>query len=239
MEYISNEQLKLLIRIQEKDSRILEIAEKQKGLPDLLSSLKVNLDKAQAEHSAASEEFDNASKERRTLEGELKTLEDKIKKLKERIPEIKKNTEYQALLKEINTVEKEKSDIEEKILILLEKIDTLKEVKTREEKVVKEEEKKFSEHKKKVEEEYSLLTEKLKEIEADKGSITSQIDSKLLAEYSRLIATKRGQAIVSVQDEHCMGCHIRIPPQIFSQIRKNDKIITCLSCSRILYWKPA
>ena len=239
MEYIYNGQLKLLIEIQEKDSRILEIAAKQKSLPDLLSSLKVNLDKAQAEYASASEESDNANKERRTFEGELKGAEDKIKKLKERIPEIKKNTEYQALLKEINTVEKEKSDIEEKILILLEKLDTLKEVKTREEQVVKEEEIKFSEQKKKVEDENNLLTEKLKVIEAEKGSITAQIDAKLLAEYSRLIVTKRGQAVVSIQDEHCMGCHIRIPPQIFSQIRKNDKIISCLSCQRILYWTPA
>lgn len=239
MEYIYNGQLKLLIEIQEKDSRILEIAAKQKSLPDLLSSLKVNLDKAQAEYASASEESDNANKERRTFEGELKGAEDKIKKLKERIPEIKKNTEYQALLKEINTVEKEKSDIEEKILILLEKLDTLKEVKTRAEQVVKEEEIKFSEQKKKVDEENNLLTESLKVIEAEKGSITAQIDAKLLAEYSRLIVTKRGQAVVSIQDEHCMGCHIRIPPQIFSQIRKNDKIISCLSCQRILYWTPA
>lgn len=239
MEYIYNGQLKLLIEIQEKDSRILEIAAKQKSLPDLLSSLKVSLDKVQSEYASASEESDNANKERRTFEGELKGIEDKIKKLKERIPEIKKNTEYQALLKEINTFEKEKSDIEEKILILLEKLDTLKEVKTRAEHVVKEEEIKFSAQKKKVEEENNLLTEKLKVIEAEKGAITAQIDAKLLAEYSRLIVTKRGQAVVSIQDEHCMGCHIRIPPQIFSQIRKNDKILSCLSCQRILYWTPA
>ncbi len=239
MEYISNDQLKLLIQIQEKDSYISEIVDKQKTIPDILASIKGNLDKAQAELSNANQEYDKASKDRRDLEGELKSTEDKIRKLKERIPEIKKNTEYHALLKEITVFEKEKSDIEEKILILLEKLDTLKDVKSKEEHTVKEEETKFLEKKGKIEADFNHLSNNLKELESQKASLSALIDTKILAEYNRLIHTRRGLAVVSIQNEHCLGCHIRIPPQIFSEIRKNDKIISCLSCQRILYWKPA
>ena len=78
----------------------------------------------------------------------------------------------------------------------------------------------------------------LMELEFQKAGIVSQLDSKLLSEYNRLLADKRGLAVVTVTDEHCHGCHMRIPPQIFAEIKKNDKISYCLNCKRILYWKP-
>ncbi len=238
MEFIPNEQLKLLIQIQEKDSQIIEIVEKQKSLPDILASLRVNLDRDQGSLAAANTDYDNGTKERRSLEGLLKDTEDKIRKLKGRIPEIKTNKEYQALLKEIAVAEQEKSDIEEKIIILLEKLDNLKAIRTDKERIVADEEKKFQQEKGKIEKDFQQLSESLTELESQKSMIGSQIDPKLMAEYTRLIATRRGLAVVLVKNEHCHGCHIRIPPQIFTEIRKNDKIICCLSCQRVLYWKP-
>ncbi|MBI5199284.1 MAG: hypothetical protein HZA09_04625 [Nitrospirae bacterium] len=238
MEFIPDEQLKLLIQIQETDSQIIEIVEKQKGLPDILASLRASLDKAQSGLAEAIQDCDNDTKERRRLEGLLQDVEDKIKKLKGRIPEIKTNKEYQALLKEIAAVEQEKSDIEEKIIILLEKIDSLKSIRIDKEHAVKEEEKSFLEEKGKIEVDFNQLSERLKVLESQKAAIGSQIDPKLLSEYNRLISSRKGLAVVSVQNEHCRGCHIRIPPQIFTEIRKNDRIIHCLSCQRVLYWKP-
>lgn len=238
MEYIHNEQLKLLIQIQEKDSQIIEIAEKQEKIPDILTSLRINLDRAQSSLAEASQDYDNAAKERRRLEVLLQDAEDKIRKLKGRIPEIKTNKEYQALLKEIALAEQEKSDIEEKIIILLEDIDRLKEIRGDKEQEVKKEERIFLEEKGRIETEFNHLSERLKELESQKTTIGPQINPKLLTEYNRLMSSRKGLAVISVQNEHCLGCHIRIPPQIFTEIRKNDKIICCLSCQRILYWKP-
>ena len=239
MELIPNGQLRLLIQIQETDSQIIEISDKQKSLPDILTSLRANLDREQGSLSEATNDYDNAVKERRSLEGLLKDTEDKVRKLKGRIPEIKTNKEYQTLLKEIAAGEQEKSDIEEKILILLEKLDSLKTIRTEKDHIVKEEEKVFQEKKEKIEKEFQHLAEKLKELETQKVAVSSQIEQKIITEYTRLITTRRGLAVVVVTNEHCLGCHIRIPPQIFTEIRKNDKIIQCLSCQRVLYWKPA
>jgi uncharacterized protein len=36
----------------------------------------------------------------------------------------------------------------------------------------------------------------------------------------------------------CMECHMRIRPQLFQEIKRNDSIITCESCSRILFYVP-
>ncbi len=238
MEFIHNEQLRLLVQFQQKDSLISETIEKQKKLPDLIASLKANLERAQNSLAETNQDYDNTNKERRGLEGLLQEAEDKIRKLKGRIPEIKTNKEYQALLKEITLAEQEKSDIEEKIIMLFEKIDSLKAIRKDTEQRVKEDEKIFLVEKERIEIEINHLSERLKELESQKNTIGSQIEPKLLTEYNRLISSRKGLAVVSVQNEFCRGCHIRIPPQIFTEIRKNDSIIYCLSCQRILYWNP-
>lgn len=238
MEFIKNEQLRYLVQIQEKDSQIIEITEKQKTLPDILSSLRLDLEKGQGSLAEAEREYENATKERKNLEDLLQDAEERIKKLKGRVSEIKTNKEYQALLKEIATAEQEKSDIEEKIIILLEEIDNLKALCTDREHIITEEEKKFQEKKKKIEEDFQQWSERLKELEGQKALLGSQIDPKLLAEYNKLISTRKGLAVTLVQNEYCLGCHMRVPPQIFTEIRKNDKIIYCLNCRRVLYWKP-
>lgn len=238
MDFIVNVQLKFLVQLQEKDGRISEIIEKQKNLPNIIASLEVNLDKAQKDLAEEARDYDNSAKERRSLEGLLLDVESKVKKLKERIPEIKTNKEYQALLKEISAVEQEKSDIEEKILILLEKMDDLKAKRAEKEKIVKEEETSFTKEKEKIEKDFNQLSEILRELESQRTHLLPQMDSKLLAEYNRLISGRKGVAVVRVQNEHCLGCHMRVPPQVFTEIKKNEKIIYCLNCKRILYWKP-
>ena len=139
MDYIQNDQLKILVQLQEKDVRIAEILEKQKNLPAIIASIRGKLDKAQQDLSASSDNFDSATKERKSLESSLKDAEAKVTKLKEKIPEIKTNKEYHALLKEIELAGQEKSDIEEKILILFEKLDELKAKRSEIENIVKEE----------------------------------------------------------------------------------------------------
>ena len=238
MDFIQYDQLRILVQLQDKDFRIAEIVEKQKNLPSIIASVRGKLDKAQQELSEASDSFDFATKERKTLESSLKDAETKVTKLKEKIPEIKTNKEYHALLKEIDTAVLEKSDIEEKILILFEKLDELKAKRSEKENVFKEEEKVFNREKEIIEKDSNQLAEVLKDLESQKSDIVPQMDTKLLSEYNRLLSDKKGLAVVTVKNEHCLGCNMRIPPQVFTEIKKNEKISYCLNCKRILYWKP-
>ena len=238
MDFIQYDQLRILVQLQDKDLRIAEIVDKQKNLPSIIASLRGKLDTAQQELSESSGAFDSATKERKTLESSLKDAETKVTKFKEKIPEIKTNKEYQSLLKEIESAGQEKSDIEEKILILFEKLDELKVKRSEKENVVKEVEKVFNSEKEIIEKDNEQLGEALKELESQRDGMVSDLDPKLLSEYNRLLCDKKGLAVVTVKNEHCLGCHMRIPPQVFTEIKKNEKISYCLNCKRILYWKP-
>ncbi|MES1256105.1 MAG: C4-type zinc ribbon domain-containing protein [Acidobacteriota bacterium] len=36
----------------------------------------------------------------------------------------------------------------------------------------------------------------------------------------------------------CTVCHVRLRPQVFNTILKNEQIVQCDSCQRIMYYVP-
>ena len=59
--------------------------------------------------------------------------------------------------------------------------------------------------------------------------------SDLLPRYERVRKFRGGIGISAARDYVCEVCQVRIRPQVFQEIRKNDQIIACDACQRILY----
>ncbi len=57
------------------------------------------------------------------------------------------------------------------------------------------------------------------------------------ARYNVLIEKRDGLAVVNVKNGTCFGCFMNIPPQLFIEVMKNSKFITCPSCNRIFYYQ--
>ena len=50
--------------------------------------------------------------------------------------------------------------------------------------------------------------------------------------YANIVAES---ALLPARNEVCEICQVRIRPQVYQEIRKNDQIIACDACQRILY----
>jgi uncharacterized protein len=50
---------------------------------------------------------------------------------------------------------------------------------------------------------------------------------------------RKGLAMSEARDGHCTQCHVRLRPQVYNEVRRNEQLIQCESCSRILYFVPA
>ncbi|MEJ2356164.1 MAG: C4-type zinc ribbon domain-containing protein, partial [candidate division WOR-3 bacterium] len=61
-------------------------------------------------------------------------------------------------------------------------------------------------------------------------------DENLFRKYSR-IKESRGTGASVIEDSECAECHSTIPPQLFAEVRKGNRIIVCQSCGRILIYK--
>jgi len=231
-----NEQLGLLIRLQDLDSRIDLLRGKRERMPQTLEEAKRPIEQSKADYEKFKSTFESLSRERRDKESELTAWEEKLEKLHHRTLEIKTNKEYQAHLAEIEAAKREKSNLEEALLILMDQLDLIKKDVDSKKRVVAEEEGRFETERQRLEAEMVTIEEELKQLEQESKSVSAKIEERLLKEYHQLRANRKGLGVVPVKAGTCQGCRLALPPQLFADVRKNEKIITCSQCSRILYW---
>ncbi len=62
------------------------------------------------------------------------------------------------------------------------------------------------------------------------------MDNKGVVETFERIAKVRGTAVARAEGERCTVCQVRLRPAVFVHVLKNDQIVQCDSCQRILYF---
>lgn len=233
------EQLALLIQLQELDLQLNQQRGEQKTLPEKLKISEQPLMGARAAVAEAKTTLDQLNKERKEKEQALQAVEEKIVKLKGRLTELKTNKEYQAHLQEIESANAEKGKTEELLLNVMEKGDLLKKEVASKEAALAAQEKIFTSEKAQMEARLKQLSESAQKLELGWNALAEKVEKKLLEEYKRLAASRKGVAVAPLKENICTGCHFSLPPQLIAEVKMGGKILTCTYCHRILYSKPA
>ncbi len=230
------EQLKLLWEVQKIDLELKGIKEEKDRYPREIKKLdekqKIEKERIQKER----EKVESLEKTRRQKEGHLNTEQEKIKRAEGRMSEVKTNKEYQALLSEIDTIKESNSRIEEEILQVMDEIDELKKDLSKREKEMGSTLEKIEGERKKLQEKTAQGEKAWSERVERRELLSKQIESKLVKLYGTLKEKRQGVGVVSVKNETCQGCFLNVPPQMFIEVQKNNALVRCPHCNRILYW---
>jgi predicted nucleic acid-binding Zn-ribbon protein len=231
------EQLDLLWELQKIDLTLQEIRKERERYPREMDRLdeKQGIEKERVKQER--EKIESLEKDRRQKEGHLSLEQEKVKRAEGKMFEVKTNKEYQALLKEIEGIKESNSKEEEEILRLMDEIEEVK-------KDLNRREKEMAATLTKIDTEKSVIQVGISESEglwkretARRDSLSKQLDSSLFRLYSTLREKRQGIGMVAVKRETCQGCFVNVPPQMYIEVQRNNALVRCPNCNRILYWE--
>ncbi len=231
------EQLLKLIKLQEVDLQIRKINKELETEPEAIKALRKELKEVKEDLATAKAELEEREKVKRDAELELQDCEERIKKSKQKMTEVKTNKEYQALLTEIDELQSLKSEWEDKIIVAMDEIEEAKKIVEEKEKIVKELEQRLKEAQQRLEQSFAHFKKELAQLRQKREEMAKTMDKDLLKRYDFIRSRRNGIAVAAVNAEVCEGCNMHIPPQKYNELLKGDKLMTCPTCQRIIYWK--
>ncbi len=172
---------------------------------------------------------------RRELEAELEDEGGKIKDRQAKLMNVQTNREYQSILKETEDGKKANTLREEAVVQLMEQIEALTAQIEEETKICAEDEKMLAEDIAAVEKKISQFNAEKSKILKTRESKASAVSASLLKKYTAIRDKRNGVAIVPVTGGVCRGCFMNIPPQLYNDLMKEDKLISCPTCHRIMF----
>ena len=225
-----------LILLQRLDKKIEQAKAVAAEGPKKAAELDLALEEANTKVRESLELEQELLKRRRELEAEISDTDEKIKLNQTRQLRVKNNDEYRAMLKENEFLRKANSAREDETLELMDKLEKL----TEENKGLKIwlEEETAALAKKRVEVDAWIAesAESVHALEVERNSLTKDIPRNFVSLYNRVYAGRNGRAVVAILEGICQECHLQIPPQDFNELQRNEKIMTCPNCQRIMYW---
>ncbi len=171
----------------------------------------------------------------RILQDESKKATDK----RMRMNRIKNIKELQALQREIEQIRQTNNEQEEELIKILEELESIKgDIKTKEDEMAQRQ-KEWQQKQQSMQAQISGIEQSVCEASTRRKRIAAQVKGDLITRYELIFARRGGTAVVEVAGGICQGCYMNIPPQLWNEIMKSEKVNLCPSCQRILYHKPA
>ena len=231
------DQLELLWELQKIDLSLKSMSEERDRYPKEVKKLDENQNMERERIQKERGKIELLEKERRRKEGHLNTEQEKIKRAEGRMFDVKTNKEYQALLSEIDGIKEANSREEEEILQVMDEIDELKKDLSKREKEMAITVERIEAEKRKIQERMVQGDAVWKQQIERREVLSKQIETKLIKLYNTLKEKRQGVGVVSAKQETCQGCFVNVPPQMFIEVQKNNSLIRCPHCNRILYWE--
>jgi predicted nucleic acid-binding Zn-ribbon protein len=173
---------------------------------------------------------------RKKLELDAQSRRDSIAKFKTQQYQTRKNEEFQAIGHEIERFEKEIQSIEDHEIELMEQTEVIQSQVANADREFKAAKIQAEQQQADLEKKKRVLEEQLQTTLVEREELVGGADPDLLYRYERLFASKGGNAVVPIEHEFCMGCHMKNTTTLVHRVKLGREITNCEQCGRILYW---
>ncbi len=180
-----------------------------------------------------------ARKLRREQEKDAATFQTRLSKFKDQLSAVKTNREYQAMQSKSRPPRKSLASSRRSVLERMMEADALAAEIKKAEQALAVQQKEVDAEKKTMAEELATVETALSQATEQRSAVIAAMEPRLVALFEQVARARKGIAIcIATRDGLCSACHVRLRPQVFQEVRRNDAIIQCFSCNRILYYVP-
>ena len=224
--------------------KLLVLQDRDRKIRTLKNELKVApLERVESEEklAAALKQLDAVKLKAKEIEVEKKKLEleaqskrDSIAKFQTQKFQTRKNEEFQAFNNEITRYEGEIRTVEDRELELMEDADKMKATVATTDQQTKATKAQVERQLADIAGKIDAVGVQLTTLETERAALAVGLDEDLLDTFDRLFAGK-GEAVVPLEHETCMGCHMKVTTQTVVKVKGQREIVHCEQCGRILY----
>ena len=231
-------QIEALAALQRVDQSLRENTQALQAGESRVAALEQAVQTHETAVAAIETELNGLNARQRDLEGRLAAAETKMKDRRMRITRIRNDKELGLAKREVELLKEETSSLEVELIAVLEQVDAV----TKRLEAAQAELASLATAR---DTEATQLRDTIgrlgAEIERDRGrrgELVEAVDGDLRRRYEMIFSRRGGVAVVAVRGGTCQGCHMNVPPQLFNLIQRNEQLILCPNCQRMLFWQP-
>jgi predicted nucleic acid-binding Zn-ribbon protein len=229
-------ELERLIQLQDVETRAADARKRIADSPTEIAALDAKLTAARDAVSAAKQALADNQNHRRTHDKDLATAQQRLSKYKEQLMEVKTNAEYHAMQHQITAATAEVSKVEEQILVNMLEMDEINARLKAAEAALKADEIRLEKERAAIQAE---VAEKQRVLDAsieERAKLTPLLQRGTIDLFERVLKARQGIAVAEAINGICSICRVRLRPQVYNTILRNEEIVQCDHCQRVLYF---
>lgn len=228
------EDIQYLIQIVRKDMEIREKRKLLEAIPPRIKAIDREIKKMDESLSETKRIIEKLDHEKKHIELDIKSHNDELAKKRAEQATIKDNKLYRAIIAEMEFINRKINEAEERLIVVLEEGEVRRgEIAALTEKMSGERGRLVAERDR-LQGEAIAADDSLKIIEDEKLRIMPHISEEIRRLYARIRTAKGDSGVANLVGDICQGCYSRVPPQTAVEVRRNNRIMKCEVCGRIL-----
>lgn len=229
--------LQSILAIQELDIKMIRLMRVKKEHQNELAKIKALKTDIRRKVEEKEQEMEKLKDQIKGGEKRIQEISDQINKLENQQAAVKKMDEFNALTQEMTAANKERRTLEHQLSDLMDKQAGSEDLLISLKESLSSTENSSSAIEEEIRENIRKINEEGRSLLSQRTQLKETTDPELFSVYERLLNNKKDRVVVPIENRVCSGCHIALTPQHENLVRKQDHLVFCEHCSRILYWQ--
>lgn len=175
---------------------------------------------------------------RRALERDIAAFETQEKRFRTQLDAVTDQKQYEAVQHEIASVSGRRGDLETEVLEILEVEERLTDERPALEATQKRAIRETGEQLAHLDAEDARLAGRIAELDALRVEAEAPLEPAARSRYEKIRASRGGRAVVAVANGACGGCARNLTPHAQQDARKQDRLLVCDGCGRLMMQPP-